>query len=193
MIKTRNEKTGLPMYVIYPGEHYATGENCLLNTVTGSCIVVCLFDKRLRIGGIGHFIVPGMIGTEGIISSEIAEFGIVNLEYIMAEIVKLGGDRKQLSAKIFGAGYTSGVSAAVVRSNVAFLHEYFSVEKIPVEKEDLGGNMRREILFNPYSGDIYRRILKNNEGQSEFVSLEREYIDKAFRGSEIKSNYVLFD
>ena len=52
----------------------------------------------------GHFIIPGMIGTEGIISSEIAEHGVVNLEYIMGEIVKLGGDRKDLRAKLFGGG-----------------------------------------------------------------------------------------
>jgi chemotaxis protein CheD len=193
MIKTRNENTGLPMYVIYPGEHFATGDNCILSTITGSCVAVCLFDKYLRIGGMGNFIVPGMIGTEGIISSEIAEFGVVNLEYIMAEIIKLGGDRKKLTARIFGAGYMPEVSTDIVRSNIAFLHEYFKVEKIPVVKQDLGGNMRREIIFNPFSGEIFRRILKNNEGQSEFSSLEREYIEKSFKGSEIKSNYILFD
>jgi chemotaxis protein CheD len=141
----------------------------------------------------GHFIIPGMIGTEGIIASEIAEHGVVNLEYIMGEIVKLGGDRRDLRAKLFGAGYTGGVSERIVRSNISFLHDYFLFEKIPVEKEDLGGNIRREILFRPATGDVFRKILKHNEGQSEFSKLEKEYIDKVFKGKEIKTHFILFE
>ena len=193
MIQTRSDKYGVPMYVLYPGDHFATRENCVLNTITGSCIVVCLYDPQRKIGGMGHFIIPGMIGTEGIIADEIAEHGIVNLEYIMGEIVKLGGDRRDLKAKLFGAGYSGVVNAAVVRSNIAFLHDYFRMEKIPVEREDLGGDVRREIIFRPENGDVYRKLLRNNEGRSEFIELEREYIDKAFKGKEIKTHFVLFE
>lgn len=193
MIQTRSQKFGVPMYVLYPGDYFATRDNCVISTVTGACLVVCLFDPARGIGGMGHFIIPGMIGTEGIIASEIAEHGVVNLEYIMGEIVKLGGDRKDLRAKLFGAGYSGGVSSPIIRSNIAFLHSYFEMEHIPVENEDLGGNIRREILFRPITGDVFRRILKNNEGQSEFAKLEKEYIDQVFKGKEIKTHFVLFE
>jgi chemotaxis protein CheD len=193
MIHKKHHRSGIPIYLISPGEYHATGESCLLNTVVGSCVVVCLYDRYLRIGGMGHFIVPGMIGTEGIISSEIAERGIVSIEYIMALIVKLGGDRKRLAAKLFGAGYQNYVNPDIIRSNISFLHEYFTIEKIAVEKEDLGGNVRREIMFNPNTGKVFRRILVNNEKNSEFIEMEKEYIEKAFNSRDIKTNYILFE
>jgi chemotaxis protein CheD len=193
MIHKKHSRSGVPVYLISPGEYHATGETCMLNTVVGSCVVVCLYDKYLRIGGMGHFIVPGMIGTEGIVTNEIAERGIVNIEYIMALIVKLGGDRKRLTAKLFGAGYQNFVTPDIIRSNISFLHEYFAMEKIAIEKEDLGGNMRREIMFSPNSGIVFRRILVNNEKNSEFIEMEKEYIENAFKSREIKSNYVLFE
>jgi chemotaxis receptor (MCP) glutamine deamidase CheD len=141
----------------------------------------------------GHFIIPGMIGTEGIISSDIAEHGIINLEYLMAEIVKLGGDRKRLTAKIFGAAFSPTVKISISNSNIRFLHDYFSYEKIPVDKEDLGGKVRREIIFNPRTGEVYRKVLSHNNASSEFLRLEKEYIERAFRNKEIKTHVVLFD
>jgi len=193
MIKTIHQKLNIPIYMIYPGEHFVTGDRCMIKTVVGSCVAVCLHDARLKMGGMGNFIVPGMIGTEGIMKNEIAEHGIVNLEYMMAEIVKRGGDRRQLTAKIFGAGYHQGIGDGIIRSNINFLHEYFSYEHIPVLKEDLGGNTRRELVINPISGGVFRKLLRNNEKQSEFIRLEREYIDKAFKGKEIITHYVLFE
>jgi chemotaxis protein CheD len=164
-----------------------------LNTITGSCVVVCLHDKTLGIGGMGHFIIPGMIGTEGIISSEIAEHGIVNLEYLMAEIVKSGGDRKRLTAKIFGAAFSPSVNMSISNSNIRFLHDYFAFEKIPIDKEELGGKVRREIIFNPKTGEVYRKVLAHNKASSEFMRLENEYIERTFRDKEIKTHVVLFD
>jgi len=193
MIRSSHPKFKLPLYMIYPGDHYVTKDRCLLCTIAGSCVVVCLHEPHLKIGGLGHFIIPGMIGTEGITGSEIAEHGIVSLEYLMAEIVKLGGDRKNLIAKIFGAGYLHDVQASIIRSNVKFLHDYFAYEHIPVEKEDLGGKSRREIMFNPVTGEVFRKIMRHNDKNSEFARLEKEYIDKIFLGKEIKTHYVLFE
>jgi chemotaxis protein CheD len=179
--------------MIYPGDHYVTKDRCLLSTIVGSCVVVCLHEPHLKIGGLGHFIVPGMIGTEGLVRSEIAEHGIVNLEYLMAEVVKLGGDRKNLVAKIFGAGFTHEVNSAIIKSNINFLKDYFAFENIPIEKEDLGGKFRREVIFNPVTGEVFRKILKHNSAHSEFDRLEKEYIEKTFLGKEIKTHYVLFE
>lgn len=194
MIKIESSRYGMPLYVIYPGEHFFTSERCVLNTITGSCLVVCLYDKERRMGGIGHFIVPGTIGTEGIYADEIAEHGIYNIELIVAEYVKKGGDRRCLKAKIFGSGYIAGSTlGGVVKSNIWFIHEYLKKESILIESDDLGGNYRRYIIFEPFSGKVYRKILKNNDENSEFIKLEKEYIDLSFRKKDIKTNYVLFE
>ncbi|MCP4133596.1 MAG: hypothetical protein GY754_21690 [bacterium] len=197
MIKSKSSKFKKDLYILYPGDYYATKENCVLGSVTGSCISVCLYDLERGIGGMGLFIVPGSVGTEGIVSSDIAALGIANMEYLLGEVVKLGGDRNFLRAKIFGAGYLGGSSSRAIdplsESNIRFINEYFTLERIHVERTDLGGDFRRKIYFSLDDGKVYRQILKNNEESSEFIRLEKEYIDTSFRNKQKKGRVILFE
>jgi chemotaxis protein CheD len=159
-------------------------------------VVICLYDKTRGIAGMGHFIVPGAMGTDGIIKDDIARSGVVSIEYLMGEIVKLGGDRRQLKAKIFGAGYLGfgeEDSVELSNSNIQFIHEYFTLEKIHVERSDLGGDFRRRVYFSVKDGVVYRQILKNNEESSEFIKLEQEYIDIQFRNKKKSGRIVIFE
>lgn len=197
MITSEKNKLGKPLYILYPGDYYATANTSFLGTVAGISVVVCLYDRKRGIGGMGHLIIPGLIGTEGIISDAIAKEGIMSMELIMAEIVKLGGDRKDLCAKIFGAGYIKSDTGDVdptniIQGNLKFLKEYFKLEKIEVEKEDFGGNCRRKLFFNPRTGQVFRKLLKNNETSSEFIRLEKEYIKQVFQRKETYGEVVLF-
>ncbi len=196
MIKANNSRLGKCLYTLYPGDYFATREDCVLGTVTGMTVCVCVYDDGMRIGGMGHFIVPGMMGTEGIVADEIAAQGITSMEYLIGEIVKLGGDRKYLKAKLFGAGYLkTGASRAdgLALSNIRFLNEYFAFEKIKVEKEDLGGQYRRQVLFHPGNGNAFRRFQRRNEDSSEFIKLEQEYIDNLFRNKQRYGKVYLFE
>lgn len=195
MIKSDSSKFGKPLYVLYPGDYFATQDDVVLGTVTGSCVAVCLYDTSRNIGGMGHFIVPGALGTEGIIKDDIARRGVLHMEYLMGEIVKLGGDRRFLRAKIFGAGYMDGRNRdkSTIDSNIRFIHEYFTLENILVERTDLGGDFRRRLYFSTRDGVVYRQILQNNEEYSEFVKLEQEYIDTEFRDKKRTGRIVLFE
>jgi chemotaxis protein CheD len=196
MLRSQQNRTGKPLYLIYPGEHYASNENCYIGTIVGSCLAVSVFDYVKRRGGLINFVVPGTTGTEGILHDEISRIGILNMEYLMADMVKLGCDRHHMKAKIFGAGYTDAsgpVRLSLTENNIRFVKEYFELEKIPVEKSDLGGNFRRKLYFSPVDGVVYRQILKNNEEFSEFIQLEKEYVENEFRNRNRLGKIVLFD
>jgi len=66
-------------------------------------------------------------------------------------------------------------------------------ESIELLAEDLGGNFRRYLLFKPHTGEAFRKTLINNDSNSEYIRLEKEYIDSAFRNKEIKTNYLLYE
>ena len=196
MIKSESNRFGKTLYILYPGDYFAINENCILGTVTGAGVVVCLYDPDKRLGGMGHFVVPGTIGTDGIYADDIARQGIQSMELLMGEIVKLGGDRRYLRAKLFGAGYITSViedMGGLRKSNIRFLHEYFTLERILVEKEDLGGDFRRKIFFSPLKGTAYRRFQRRNEDSSEFKKLEKEYIDNVFRNRDRTGKVILFE
>src|SRR5208337_3804240 len=92
MIRSESNRFGWPLYILYPGDYFAAGDECLLATVTGSCAVVCLHDAKRWIGGLGHFIVPGAMGTEGLVADEVAKQGITSMERLIGEMVKRGGE-----------------------------------------------------------------------------------------------------
>lgn len=166
----------------------------MLGTVTGSCLCVCLYDVSRGLGGMGLFIVPGAMGTEGLVFDDIARAGVTSMEYLMGEIVKHGGDRRYLKAKIFGAGYIEKSSShSLVENNIRFIQEYFTFEKISVERSDLGGDFRRRLYFLPREGTVYRQILKNNEESSEFTRIEQEYVESEFRKVERTGKVILFE
>jgi chemotaxis receptor (MCP) glutamine deamidase CheD len=119
------------------------------------------------------------------------------MEYLLGEIVKIGGDRRFLKAKIFGAGYLDGAAISADASysdgTIRFINEYFAIEKINVERYDLGGEFRRKIYFDHMGGQVYRQVLKHNEDSSEFIKLEKEYIDREFRNKKHTGKVILFE
>lgn len=196
MLRSQQNRTGKPLYLIYPGEHFASNENCYIGTIVGSCLAVSVFDYSKRRGGLINFVVPGTAGTEGVVHEDISRIGILNMEYLMADMVKLGCDRHHMKVKIFGAGYTDNSNFGKIslpENNIRFVKEYFELEKIQVEKSDLGGNFRRKLYFSPVDGVVYRQILKNNEEFSEFIMLEKEYVENEFRNRNRVGKIVLFD
>lgn len=196
MLRSQNNRTGKVLYLIYPGDHFASNEDCYIGTIAGSCLVVCLYDYMKKTGGMINFVVPGTVVTEGILQDDIYRTGILNMEYLMADMVKLGCDRHNMVAKIFGAGYTEDLKSgrmSLPENNIKFVKEYFAFEKISIEKTDLGGNFRRKLYFSPGSGTVYRKILQNNEDFSEFINLEKEYVEDEFRNRNKVGKILLFE
>lgn len=196
MLRSQNNRTGKVLYLIYPGDHFASNEDCYIGTIAGSCLVVCLFDYVKKTGGMINFVVPGTVVTDGILQDDISRIAILNMEYLMADMVKLGCDRHHMKAKIFGAGYTENSmpgKTTLPENNIKFVKEYFALENILIEKSDLGGNFRRKLYFSPRDGTVYRKILQNNEDFSEFIKLEKEYVEDEFRNRNKVGKIVLFD
>ncbi|MBN1498684.1 MAG: hypothetical protein JW982_00890 [Spirochaetes bacterium] len=194
MIKYRDKNSGRNAYLLYPGEYFATKEDCFIISVTGVCMLVCLYETKLKFGGMCFVIVPGTFGTENIITSVLAGYGITQIELLLAEIVKAGGDRKNLTAKIFGAAYSNNGRSAdeLSESQIRFIKEYFTSERIPVLSSDLGGSHRRKIYFSPATGRVYKKILRNNNESSEFLKMEKEFIDDVFMNTG-SGNFTLFE
>jgi chemotaxis protein CheD len=182
------------LHVLKPGEYFAAANDNILGTVTGSSVVVCLHDKEKGVGGMCHFIVPGTIGTNGIVMDEIARFGISNMEYLLGEIVKLGGDRKRLVAKVYGSGQVDSSDkrmSAIAKGNIQFIDQYFKMENIAIKDEDLGGAIRKKIIFQPKTGTVRKEEI-SDEDAALFIRLEKEYIESVFKDKDKTGNVVIF-
>lgn len=196
MIKSSKNRFGKDLYILFPGEYLVIKkEECILASVTSSCIVVCLFDVQEKIAGMGHFILPGTLGTDGIAVDEIAKQGITDMEYIMGEIVKLGGDRKRLRATFFGSlvGQVSDPEQEeMVRDNIRFLREYFSMENIRVVKETISPRTQKILFYCP-SGRVHRKDVDARRDYSEFIRRENEYMQGLLKKKQQYGKVILFD
>ena len=43
---------------ILPGEYFVDDEDLLIMTTLGSCIAACLWDRKAKVGGMNHFMLP---------------------------------------------------------------------------------------------------------------------------------------
>lgn len=159
---------------ILPGEYFATSRDLVVVTVLGSCVSVCLRDRRTGIGGMNHFMLPG--NDEHSPVSMSARYGVYAMEVLINQLLKLGAERRQFEAKIFGgANVLSGLTMANVGPrNAQFVTDYLVTERIPIVASSLLDIYPRKVYFFPASGRVLLKTLKQLHN-STLLEREAEY------------------
>jgi chemotaxis protein methyltransferase CheR len=158
---------------IIVGEYFASREPTEISTVLGSCVAACLFDPVAGIGGMTHFLLPSH-ATDPTVS---ARYGVHAMELLINEIMRVGGDRRRLQAKLFGGANVlhSGNSLLDVgKRNGEFARWFLENERIPVIAERLGGRNPVRVHFFPHSGKALVKIFPNPEKIAECEARYRE-------------------
>jgi chemotaxis protein CheD len=175
-----NHSLGKDVAFLHPGDAYATNEQILLSTVLGSCVSVVLWDKRLKQGGMNHFMLPGN-PKQVFYLDEHGKYGMYAMELLVNQLIKLGSIRSNLVAKVFGGAMvlvsTRSEESSISRANINFAYNYLEVEGFPLVSSDVGGNQARKILLDPVTGKVMLKRLphiRDKQVQSE----EIEYLEK---------------
>lgn len=178
---------------ILPGEYYATTEQTLILTVLGSCVAVCLRDPKLKIGGMNHFLLPNECGVSTNPVSASARYGVYAMEILITQILKLGGDKKRLQAKVFGGGAVlPGMTTNTVgHRNAEFVVDFLKTEKIPIIASDLLDIYPRKVYFFPETGEVKVRKLKSLHN-STILDRETEYRLKLKHSAQVSGAVELF-
>ena len=95
-------------YYLHPGYIYANSKNAVISTVLGSCISICLWDKKKKFGGMNHFIYPKSKPDE-----KNGRFGDISCTYLIKLMLELGSNKDDLVAHIVG-----GANNPVLKSNI---------------------------------------------------------------------------
>lgn len=131
------------VYQIGMGETFSTTDpDLVLNTLVGSCVAVCLADRRNGVYGINHFLLPGRAFKHAYDS----KYGINAITSLIDQMVAKGADTANLEAKVFGAGkLIENDVFEVSRNNATFVKRFLSGLNIPITYSDLGGKSGRNI------------------------------------------------
>lgn len=174
---------------ILPGEFHATRGDITLTTVLGSCVSACLWDPTVPAGGMNHFMLSGASTEEAAAS---ARYGLFAMEKLINELIKLGAQKRNLRAKVFGGGRVLKNMTAlnVGARNAKFVLEFLANEGIPILGKDLEDVFARKVVFYPASG---RALVKRIDPASDstVINSEREY-SKTLEKKPVAGDIELF-
>ncbi len=157
----RNPRDGCWHVHLTLGDTYVTSEeNEVLTTILGSCIAACIRDPAGGIGGMNHFLLPNGDGRD----REAQCYGVNAMELLINDILKRGGDRRCLEAKLFGGANVVAALSDVGSRNASFARQFLKDESIAVVGGDVGGKMARRIQYSPVTGRA-RQVKVVDSGQ----------------------------
>lgn len=127
-----------------------------VTTILGSCVAVCLWDRRRRRGGMTHHLLPRWLpGARGP-----DRFGDVAVARLIDELGALGSLPGDLQAKLFGGADTMGGSRGDLgRRNLEVAREVLGDHGIPIVAESGGGHRGRKLIFHTGPGTAWLKTL----------------------------------
>jgi chemotaxis protein CheD len=143
-------------HYLYPSALFAETEPHIIDTVLGSCVAVCLFDQKLKRGGINHYMLPLWNG-EGLASPK---YGNIAIEKLLEKMLKQGSKKSDLVAKVFGGASQMNTTINIGERNIQIAEEMLAELRIKVVAKNMGGTVGRKMSFNSATGEILMRFLK---------------------------------
>ncbi len=148
---------------VLPGEYFVSSDDLVIMTVLGSCISACIWDGRIRAGGMNHFMLPDGDSADGF-----GRYGSYAMELLINEMLKKGARRETMQAKVFGgaqvmAGFTT---MNVGERNTKFVLDYLATERIPVMSQDVLDIHPRKVCFFPVTGKAFVKRLAHSHPET---------------------------
>jgi chemotaxis protein CheD len=177
---------------ILPGEYYVTKRDMVLVTVLGSCVAACIRDKVSGIGGMNHFMLPDAGQDKQDLASVSTRYGSYAMEIMINQLIKLGAQRHNLEAKIFGGGsMLRGLNTINVgKSNAEFAIKYLMTEAIMITSKDLLDDCSRKVYFFPKTGQVLVKKLRTMHNET-IIAREKVYSEK-LKAVDIQGDVELF-
>jgi chemotaxis protein CheD len=145
----------------------------VMSTILGSCVAVCLFDQQARIGGMNHF----LLASDGGANPADLKYGVNAMELLINKILREGGDRRRLMAKIFGGARMTQHARDIGESNGTFALSFLEREGIPCLSRSLGGTMARRVQFTPTTGAARQMQITGSPPPETSVSRPKPPVD----------------
>jgi chemotaxis protein CheD len=151
-------------FFLYPGQLVVYREPMNIMTILGSCVSVCLWDTKLRYGGMNHYLLP-LWKVQGL---RTPKFGNVAIEGLIEEMIRNGSSAKDLVAKVFGGAKVLDTENSVFnigKKNSELAIEILSKYRINIAVDNTGGLRGRKILFKTNTGEVLMKYIDKTIGQ----------------------------
>ena len=123
----------------------------------GSCVGIVLYDATKKICGMVHVMLPDSTQIRN--NQNLAKFADTGIEALLSELLKMGANRRCITAKIAGGAQmfafsTNNDMLRVGERNVEATKRKLAQLGIPILAEDTGLTYGRTIEFYPENGNL---------------------------------------
>lgn len=145
-------------HFLYPAALHADKDPTTVSTILGSCVAVCLYDKRLQIGGINHYMLPLWNG-QGLASPK---YGNIAIDKLVERMQSLGSRQQDLIAKVFGGGEVieTGSHFHIGERNIEVAMTMLKEKGIPIIAKSVGGKLGRKLEYDTDTGTVRQRYIQ---------------------------------
>lgn len=146
---------------IHVGQIYIDFAPEAIATVLGSCVAVCLYDRKKGIGGMNHYLLPFWNGN----GLQSPKFGNISIPILISEMINKGASIENIEAKIFGgASIHKSIEDTMMigHKNILVAREILYEYKIPIVSEDVGGSLGRRVQMNLKCGKVWMKYASQN-------------------------------
>lgn len=138
----------------------AAQEGILITLGLGSCIGIALYDRRNKVAGLAHIMLPK--NTKEDKTKSVAKYADTAIDAMLEQMIELGAERKNITAKIAGGASMLGfktsmdgtLSKGIGERNIEAVEEKLADLKITIKSKDVGANYGRTIELNIENGDL---------------------------------------
>ena len=131
----------------------AQNSGMLITYALRSCIGICLYDQKIKLGALIHIMLPLNMEPGRKNTMKYADTGIrETLKMMEAK----GASRSRITAKIAGGAkmfeVKGGSLSNIGQRNIESVHNTLKREGIKLLQEDVGGTVARTLLFDVGTG-----------------------------------------
>ena len=145
------DQRGGTSYFLEPGYVYFSRREAVVRAVLGSCVAVCLWDKKLHHGGMNHYCMPATRKAE----EATPRYGNAATAALVRMMEDAGSRSNDIVAQIFGGGSPEEATGDDIGAqNVEAARQVLVRRSIKVVSEDVGGEIGRKIVFDIGTGHV---------------------------------------
>lgn len=128
----------------------------------GSCVGIALYDRRTKIAGLAHIMLP--YSTHFRDTTNKKKFADTCIPLMISEMEKMGANKRNMTAKIAGGANMFSMSGETIGlKNAQAVEEVLGSLGIKIEAKDCGGNAGRTVRLDGETGNVYVRKIGSKE------------------------------
>lgn len=152
----------------------ASSPNVLATYALGSCVGICIYDPIMKIGALGHIMLPTCPNSKRDDSNNTNRFADTCIPSMLKELLKRNCYKVNLVATIIGGATMFKNREVSTNTNLSNIgnNNVFAVKRslefygIPIIEEHTGEDYARTVYFNTEDGSI---SIKNSNREIGYV------------------------